>query len=85
MYSHLRNYIWGFETVQRLADLEIAVYSSFPDLSQIQSSFRSLYNDIREVLSEDEELAEAVNAFKQLIETIENNFYLKLDKVQEAI
>lgn len=85
MYTYLRNYIWGFDTVERLANLEIAVYSSFPDIDEIKSIFNTLYVDVKDVLDEDEELAEAVNSFKELIESIEGDFYLKLDKVQEAI
>lgn len=85
MYTYLRNYIWGFDTVERLANLEIAVYSSFPDIDEIKSIFNMLYVDVKDVLDEDEELAEAVNSFKELIESIEGDFYLKLDKVQEAI
>lgn len=85
MYKYLRNYIWGFDTVERLADLEVEVYNSFPDISKIQSVFNQLYIDIRSVLDEDEELAQAVNEFKDLIMSIEGEFYLKLDKVQEAI
>lgn len=85
MYEKLRNYIWGFETVEKLANLEIEVYNSFPDISKIQSFFNSLYQDVKTVFDEDEELAEAVDAFKKFIESIESDFYLKLDKVQEAI
>ena len=85
MYTELRNYIWGFDTVERLADLEVEVYNSFPDISKIQSTFNALYVDVRDMFDEDEELAEAVNSFKELIESIEGDFYLKLDKVQEAI
>lgn len=85
MYAQLRNYIWGFDTVERLANLEIEVYNSFPDLSKIQSTFNSLFMDIRTAYDEDEELAKAVDAFKKVIESADGEFYLKLDKVQEAI
>lgn len=85
MYTQLRNYIWGFNAVERLANLEIEVYNSFPDISKIQSNFNALYIDVKDVFEEDEELAEAVNSFKELIESVEDDFYLKLDKVQEEI
>lgn len=85
MYKQLRNYIWGFDTVQRLADLEIAVYESFPDVNKIQGAFNQLYVDIQSTLKEDEELAKSVDSFKEAIQSIEGDFYLKLGKVQEAI
>lgn len=85
MYEKLRNYVWDFDTVEKLANLEVAVYNSFPDISQIQLLFNSLYLDVRQVFDEDEELQEVVDAFKEFIESIEGDFYLKLDKVQEAI
>ena len=85
MYTQLRNYIWGFDTVEKLANLEIEVYNSFPDIAKIQSTFNMLYQDVRHIFSEDDELAEAVASFKELIESVDGDFYLKLDKVQEAI
>lgn len=85
MYSQIRNYIWGFNTVEKLANLEIAVYSSFPDISTIQSYFNSLYSDMRDIMSEDEELAEAVNKFKNTLDSLEGDFYVKLNKVQEVV
>lgn len=85
MYTNLRNYIWEFDTVERLANLEIEVYNSFPDIDKIKSAFNALYLDVRYVLNEDEKLSESVEGFKELIESIEGDFYLKLAKVQEAI
>lgn len=85
MYSRIRNYIWGFDTVEKIATLEIAVYSSFPDISTIQSCFNSLCYDMRDMMSEDEELAEAVNKFKDTLDSLEGDFYVKLNKVQEVI
>lgn len=86
LYRELRNYIWGFDTVQAIANLEIEVYSAFPDVSKIQSSFNTLCIDIRSVVDEDEDLAEAVESFKDMLSACsDDKFYVKLAQVQEVL
>ena len=86
MYEGLREYIWPFETVKRLADLEVSVYTTFPSPEQVKTDFNELYLNIRDVLDDDEELKESVEAFKETVETLESEtFYSKLNQVQEAI
>lgn len=85
MYENLRNYIWGFKTVEHLANLEVAIYSSFPDLATVNKEFNALYLDIREMLEEDEDLSASVKEFKDILDNIEGDFYLKLDQVQEVV
>ena len=84
MYRKVRNYTWGFRTVENLAELEIAVYTSFPDINQVRNTFNSLYMDLQDRFEDDEELQSAVEAFKEAIEQ-EDTFYAKLDKVREVI
>ena len=84
MYTNIRNYIWEFKTVERLANLEIAVYTSFPDVSELKREFSNLYQDIKPVLDEDEEFAKSVKKFKEVLDNITDDFYFKIDQVQEV-
>lgn len=83
LYKSIRNYIWDYQTVEYLANLEVAVYTTFPDIQEIRKQFNSLYLDIRDVLIDDEEFREAVNEFKELIEN-EDTLYSKIDMVNEV-
>lgn len=84
MYKELRNYIWGFNIVENLAELEINVYSAFPDVSKLKVQFNNLYLGIKSVLSEDEELRKSVEAFQESLNNIDDDFFFKLSKVQEV-
>ena len=84
MYSYLRNYIWAFDTVEALAELEVAAYSRFPDFKEMQNKFNIVYRDIRDVCEEDEDLKQAVEAFKDIIEQ-DSEYYAKLEQVKEVI
>ncbi len=74
LYHFLMEFLWEFNTVQALADLEIAVFKRFPDKEEMQRCLRELklsisytYNE----LSEDDE-AEFKETFEDLEEAIEN-------------
>lgn len=84
MYIELRNYIWDFNTVEHLADVEIEVYTIFPDMLKLRNKFNSLFNDMREVYLEDEDLRKAVDAFKNFIETDEDS-WARIEQVREVI
>lgn len=84
LYKQMRKYVWGFRTVETLAELEIATYTTFPDMAVVRSKFNQLRLDIKKQIDEDEELAEAVEAFQKLIE-VDEVYYAKLDKVREVV
>ena len=74
LYHFLMEFLWEFNTVQALADLEIAVFKRFPDKEEMQRCLRELklsisytYNE----LSEDDE-EEFKETFEDLEEAIEN-------------
>lgn len=89
LYSFLMNYLWEFQVVQALAELEIAVFKRFPDkdemsrcLRTLRHSISSTYND----LNENDE-PEFKDAYEELEEAIENydESGCELYSVQEVI
>lgn len=71
LYKYIREYIWDFETINALADLEIETYKSFPDLdtlSKCLSTLKRLVNNT-EVLLDDEDLNDAFERFQGLLDT----------------
>ena len=85
LYRNLRNYVWEFHTVELLAELEIAVYKSFPDIDEIRNIFNHLYQDVRDVMRNDEDLRDSVESFKSIISQKDTEFYFKLNQVKEVI
>lgn len=84
LYIQLRKYIWDFRTVEHIANLEIAVYRAFPDIADVSQRLNELNLDIRSILSEDEDLKSAIDAFKEVLNT-DDSLYAKLNKVREVI
>lgn len=81
LYTELRNYLLSLDTVDALANLEIEVYTSFPDKDKLVKCSNKIRSDIREIINEDEELKKA---FDKLVADIEkfdpNNCYYRLAK-----
>lgn len=67
LYEEIRNYIWNFNTVQHLAELEISVFRRFPLLSEVRNNFNQLYSCIRRICEEDEDLALAAQNFRNIV------------------
>lgn len=83
MYEEIRNYIWDFNTVECLAELEVSVYRRFPDLSEIRNKFNRFYLCISNICEDDEELNNAVISFKNLINST-NQTYARIIQPQEV-
>jgi len=84
LYEQIRNYIWGFPVIEKLADVEVGCYSTCPDVLKIRSDFAQLNLLIRDVAKEDEELQKAVDNFSELINS-SDEAYAKLLKVDEEV
>lgn len=81
-YSEIKNYIWPFDTVKDLADLEIAIFDRFPDMHEVRKLFQKFRSDIFQKIKEYEELEEAVNKFQEFIDD-EDEVYSQLTSVTE--
>lgn len=83
LYVCFRNYIWGLPIIEMLADLEIASYQAFPDISEVRRCLNKLSSSIRQVMNKDDELKSAVENFQELVSC--DDLYLKLNKVREVV
>lgn len=84
LYKQLRNYIWGFQVVDAIADLEIACYQSCPNLADVIRCLNKLSSEIVEVTKEDEDLKKSIDNMRKLLESTDST-YIKLNKVREVI
>ena len=84
LYTQLRKYIWPFDVLDNLVDLEMSVYKAIPTISEIKAAFNRLEVDIKAAALDDTELAEALNEFEDIIQQ-DTDTYIKLDQVKEVI
>lgn len=70
LYEFLMGFLWEFQVVQSLANLEIAVFKRFPDKDEMTRRLRELKADISATyneLSKDDR-----NEFKEAVEDLED-------------
>lgn len=86
LYVEIRKYIWPFDTVAHLVDVEMQCYSAFPDIVQLRSSFANLRSDVEHEidLKDDKELSDAINDFQEIIDS-DDSFYNLLSAVREVL
>lgn len=86
LYTEFRNYIWDFRCIEALADLEIEVYQTFPDVDKIKSKFSKLKREISftDAFKTDDELKEVFDDFESDINDVEG-LYANLKSFREVV
>lgn len=84
LYRELRNYIWPYDTVEHIAELEIAIHNRFPNLQDVRKYFNLLCQDINRSEVDDEDLDRAIKQFESCIESEGNTMYATLIKTEEV-
>lgn len=84
LYVEARKYLWDFEAVNALADLEIACYKTCQDIEEVTHALDKFLSYAYDVQIEDEDFAKAVTAFHTLLDDADST-YVKLYKVNEVI
>lgn len=84
LYTEIRRYIWSFEAVCALADLEIACYKTCPDLDEVKNAFYTFKLYAQQLFSEDEELESVFDNFEDIMNS-DDTTYAKLNKVEEVV
>ena len=70
----MMQYIWDYNTVSHLVDLQVSLFKAFPDIAEIKSNFSKLLRDITPEFEEDEELKKAADVFQSLLDETEDTF-----------
>ena len=77
LYSELRKYIWRFDIVELIADLEVAVFTRFQNINRVNELITKLYFEIKNLITEDDDLNEAFNKFFDIIQEADT-VYVKI-------
>ena len=84
-YVEMRDYLWDFDTLKLLADVEVATYNAFIDMKDLEQKLLKLYQRIKPAAQEDEYLQEAYDNFYNMIEdSKDSTIYFKLYQVEEV-
>lgn len=86
LYVNLRNYIWDFNIVEAIADLEVSVYRAFPDINDVKQCIDNLKSMIIscDILSDDEKLKSAFDDFYELLNDADS-IYLNLQTFKKVV
>lgn len=86
LYKEIRKYIWDFETVNALADLEVETYKSFPDMDELVKRFEAFKRCVMttDILQEDKDTKKALDAFEEAINSEDCTMYANLTTFQEV-
>ena len=80
LYACMMNYLWDFNTVKNLANLEIAIYKRFPDKEEMEKYINLLEHDIDDTFnnpeySDSEDFKKRFNVLKDYIENYDDTGY----------
>lgn len=83
-YTVVRNYIWGFATINKLVDIEIESFQTFPDIIRLRNLLSDIRPDLESTMKDDDELKNAFDSFVKLVES-DDKLYSIIDVVREVI
>lgn len=83
-YNYMRNYLWPYATLKELADMEVEIYTQFMNMNKLKVAFEKLKSSIKDVVKEDENLAEFAEDLDRLINARDPQIYSRLKKVTEV-
>ncbi|MBQ2856444.1 MAG: hypothetical protein IJE78_04840 [Bacteroidaceae bacterium] len=84
LYREMRRYIWDFRIVEQLVEVEIDSFQTCVDMDKLREDLRLLRQHINEVISDDEDLKDAIDAFQDIVDN-ETETFAKLYQVSEVL
>lgn len=84
LYECMRKYIWDYDVIEALADVEVKSYQRFPNTRELSESVARLKYLVSYYDIEDKELMDAISAFDEL-DSEQEELYSKIDSFQEVL
>lgn len=89
MYVALRKYIWNFDVVTTLAEIEVIMFTVFPDLSELKDKLDLLERQIGPAIlksEEDTDIADTISAIKDKISSVKSDdMYYFVNSFKEVV
>lgn len=71
LYKLLRNYLWSFQTVEDIAELEIACFRAIPDINDVRMKLNSVSSAANYVIREDEKIKNCIEEFRDMLNDVD--------------
>lgn len=84
LYNEIRLYLWPYDVLETLAQVEVNIYSAFIDKAKLELDFNRLCSDIKDVCAENVRLAKACDKIRELLDETDENTYMRLSSVKEV-
>ena len=84
LYKQFRNYIWDYNKVEMLANLEMAIFKACPDITECKMLFNTLKINIQDIVSEDEDFKEVIDDFSELLDS-DTEIYCPITVIKERV
>lgn len=84
MYEEVRRYVWDIDTVEVLAELEISIFSAFPNMAKVKKFAHKFESLAHEAMKKDKELSKAVTKLIELVDS-ESITYHNIYQVREVL
>lgn len=85
LYDALRQYIWDIQEVRLIADLEVSIYDTFPDLDKIYLNLSKLDRQTKDAQDEDDNLKSCFQDLYDILNSEDSELYAKIPMVTEVI
>ena len=82
MYAVLSDYIWDYDIVEALVDVELETYKIFPDIESLRNKLRSLRMLVRQTADESR-ILDAISTFSDAVDDVEE-VYAKIVYLKEV-
>ena len=91
LYTYLMDFLWDFDVFEKIADLEISIYDTFPDkdnmlkcLKELQYEIKDTYEDLAE--NDDPGFEDAFKALQKSIDDyVPDNALVELYSVEQPV
>ena len=67
-YMNIRNYLWPYDALKALAEVENDIFTAFIDFDLLQRDVDKLYSFIKDTMKEDKRLEKSFNEIYDLIQ-----------------
>lgn len=82
-YDNMRLYLWPYDTLEQLGQVEVDIYSAFINRDKLSSDFYRLSSSLKDVLEEDEEFNKAYKDLQELVDEEDRDSYHYIQRVEE--
>ncbi len=77
-------YLWPYDTLKELAEVEYNIYSAFIDQDKLLSNITKLKSFTKEVCKDDKELLSYLNDLVDMLNTPDAHIYMRIPQVAEV-